>query len=61
MLERLDVNKNHVTYYIKKIITITIRSTYYIYDSTVFLNKFSIQYNTIFNTIHLPSVIANNQ
>ena len=31
MLERLDVNKNHVTYYIKKIITIAIRSTYYIF------------------------------
>ena len=31
MLERLDVNKNHVTYYIKKIITTAIRSTYYIF------------------------------
>ena len=31
MLERLDVNKNHVTYYIEKIITIAIRSTYYFF------------------------------
>ena len=31
MLEGLDVNKNHVSYYIKKIITIAIRSTYYIF------------------------------
>ena len=31
MLERLDVNNNHVTYHIKKIITIVIRSTYYIF------------------------------
>ena len=30
-LKRLYVNKNHVTYYIKKIITIALRSAYYIF------------------------------
>ena len=31
MLDRLDVNRNHIKYYIKKMINIAIRSTYYIF------------------------------